>query len=63
MQQDETVGSSGAWNTEETKALLDVWGADNVQSQVDGVVQNQVAYQSVGSGLAELYEHIHCIPS
>ena len=37
-QHDEMVGSSGSWSTEETKALLDVCSADNIQSQLDGVV-------------------------
>ena len=57
------VGWLGLWNTEEIKALLDVGGPDNVQSQLDGVVRNRVAYQRVASGLAELgYEHILCVP-
>ena len=44
--------------------LLDVCSADNVQSQLDGVVQKRVVYQRVANGLAELdYERTLCVPS
>ena len=48
------AGSSGPWSAEETKALLDVWGADSVQNQLDGVVRNKLVYQKVANDLAEL---------
>ena len=38
---------SGPWNVEETNALLDVWGADSVQSQLDGICKNKMIYQQV----------------
>ena len=33
---------------------MDVWGADSIQSQLDGIVRNKVVYQKVASNLAEL---------
>ena len=57
------VESLQPWSTEETKALLDVCSADNVQSQLDGVIRQRVAYQRVASGLVELgYEGTVCVP-
>ena len=48
------MATSGPWSAEETRALLDVWGADNVQRHLDGVVRNRTVYQRVANGLAEL---------
>ena len=48
------MATSGPWSTEETRALLDVWGADNVQCSLDRVVRNRTVYQRVANGLAEL---------
>ena len=33
--------------------LLDVWGADSVQSQLDGISRNKTVYKQVTSMLAE----------
>ena len=41
--------ATGPWSTEETRALLDVWGADNIQHHLDGIVRNRVIYQKVVS--------------
>ena len=32
------------WSNEETKALLGIWGARKVQSQLDGIVHNRTIY-------------------
>ena len=45
---------AGPWSAQETKALLDVWGADSVQRELDGIVRNRTVYMKVASGLAEL---------
>ena len=39
------------WTTEETKALLGIWGAADVQSKLDGVVTNKAIYEKVASEL------------
>ena len=33
---------AGGWNSEATKALLGIWGDSSVQSQLDGVVRNNL---------------------
>ena len=49
---------AAGWSSDETKALLGIWGAADVQSQLDGIVRNKVIYQKVATALAELgYEH------
>ena len=41
------------WSTEETKALLGVWGATDVQSQLDGVTRNRIVYKKIASALSK----------
>ena len=48
------VAMAGPWSAEETKALLDVWGADSVQGHLNGVVRNRVVYQKVANSMMEL---------
>ena len=48
------AATSGPRSAAETRALLDVWGADSIQSQLDGIVRNKLVYQKVASDLAEL---------
>ena len=48
------IATIGTWSTGEMKVLLDVWGADNVQHHLDGIVQNQAIYQKVASSVSEL---------
>ena len=42
------------WSTQETKVFLDVWGADSMQHEQDGIMRNRIVYTKVASGLAEL---------
>ena len=42
------------WSVDETRALLGIWGATDVQSQLDGVARNRVVYQKIASALADL---------
>ena len=37
------------WSNEETGALLGIWGAADVQSQLDGVVRNKTIYQRIAT--------------
>ena len=39
------------WSNDEMKALLGIWGASEVQSQLDGVVQNRTIYEKVTAQL------------
>ena len=40
-------GMASGWDTEETKALLGIWGTADVQSQLDGVKRNISIYSKV----------------
>ena len=42
------------WSAEATRALLSMWGEQNIQSQVDWVVRNKVIYEKVAENLHEL---------
>ena len=41
------------WSNEATKVLLTVWGVQNIQNQLDGVVRNKVVYVRVPTTLQE----------
>ena len=41
------------WSNEATKSLLTVWGVQNIQNQLDGVVRNKVVYVRVPTTLQE----------
>lgn len=44
---------AAGWTTEETKALIGVWGEANVQDQLDNVKRNRDIYERIASQLAE----------
>ena len=44
---------AAGWSTDATKALLSVWGEQNIQNQLDGVVRNRVIYEKVSERLCE----------
>jgi len=48
------TGNQGIWGLQETKALLSVWGAEDVQRQLDGIVRNRIIYEKIAAELAEL---------
>ena len=37
------------WTEEETRALVGVWGAEEVQSQLDGVARNKAIFEKIAS--------------
>ena len=41
------------WSNEATKVLLAVWGVQNIQNQLDGVVRNKIVYVTVPTTLQE----------
>ena len=47
------VATCAHWSNDETKALLWIWGASEVQSQLDTVVQNRTIYEKVAAQLRE----------
>ena len=46
--------AGGPWSVEETNALLDVWGGENVQNQLDEISRNRIVYQGVVRSLSQL---------
>ena len=47
------AATCAAWSNDETKALLGIQGASEVQSQLDGVVRNRTIYEKVAAQLRE----------
>ena len=45
---------SSGWTTEETRALVGVWGQANVQSKLDGVTRNRSIYARISKELDEV---------
>ena len=48
----EMAGS--AWSVEETRALLNLWGDDRVQRQLEGAVRNKAVFETIQRALANL---------
>ena len=42
------------WNNSATRALIAVWGEQNIQEQLDGVARNRVVYEKVSASLLEM---------
>ena len=47
-----SVSATALWTEEETRALVGVWGAEDVQSQLDGVARNKEIFEKIASSLA-----------
>ena len=45
------MASSVHWTEAETKALLSVWGSEQIQSELDGVVRNKNIYERISNQL------------
>ena len=39
------------WSYDNTKALITIWGQEDVQRQLDGIQRNRIVYQHVASEL------------
>ena len=48
----EMAGS--AWSIEETKVLLNLWGDNHMQRQLEGAVQNKASFEEIQHALANL---------
>ena len=42
------------WTSEETKALIGIWGKEEVQNALDCVVRNKTIYQKIAASMASL---------
>ena len=48
------MAASTGWSNEETRALLGIWGAAEVQNQLDGIIRNRVIYEKIAASLSKL---------
>ena len=44
---------AAGWDADATKALINIWGQENVQSQLDSVTRNRVIYEKIALRLEE----------
>lgn len=49
-----TLQMASGWSEEETAALIEVWGAADVQKQLDSVTRNKHIYQNISKDLERL---------
>lgn len=45
---------AAGWTSNETKALIGIWGEEEIQNALDGVVRNKTIYQKVAVAMGEL---------
>ena len=45
---------AAGWTTEETRALVSVWGQANVQSELDGVTRNRSVFEGIAKELSDM---------
>ena len=39
------------WSSEATKALISIWGEQNIQEQLDGVSRNKSIYEKIAAAM------------
>ena len=47
------MAASVHWTESETKALLSVWGSEQIQSELEGVVRNKNIYEKISNQLSK----------
>ena len=52
-----SMSATTLWTEEETRALVGVWGAEDVQSQLDVVARNKAIFEKIASSLANYGYH------
>ena len=45
---------ASGWTYEQTRALISIWGQEDVQRELDGVARNRIIYERMSSELREL---------
>ena len=43
-----------SWTDKEIKALINIWGEDNIQEELDGAVRNSVIYSSISKKMYDM---------
>ena len=49
-----TTGMATGWSFEETKALVGILGAEDIQTQLDGVSRNRSIYEKIATSMTDL---------
>jgi uncharacterized protein YndB with AHSA1/START domain len=47
------MAAGAGWSHEETRALVGIWAAADVQRQLDGVRRNKAIYEKIAASLSE----------
>ena len=47
------VCSSGVWDKQETRKLIEIWGEDNMQIQLEGYHRNKEVYQCIAQKIGK----------
>lgn len=42
-----STSRGSSWSDNEVRALISIWGEDNIQEELDGAVRNQVIYSTI----------------
>ena len=48
---------AAGWSVEETKALVGIWGVQDVQSQLDGVSRNRCVFEKIATAMEDVGFH------
>ena len=48
------VKMATGWTYDQTKALISIWGQEDVQRELDGVIRNRTIYEKVASELRKV---------
>ena len=43
---------AAGWTTEETGALVSIWGQANVQNELDGIARNRTVFEKIAKEMA-----------
>ena len=45
---------AAGWTADETRALVGIWGQENIQNELDGVARNRTIYEKIAKELREI---------
>ena len=48
-----STSRGSSWSDNEVRALISIWGEDNIQEELDGAVRNQVIFNNIATKMRE----------
>ena len=48
-----STSRGSSWSDNEVKALISIWGEENIQEELDGAVRNQVIFNDIATKMRE----------